>query len=142
MFSIEVIDLGNAVEGTGRITIAEFSETFPMSFEHWSPDDYRSSWRESFAVLEGGQSGISCLITSMSEPVSTGFVTTWPMYREGDVVHLQNRMLFLGDLDTPFDEHAPWLSMLPHRTFDESGYEISQWDVPVREVRQFFESAR
>lgn len=140
-FSVEIVDAAGTSGGIGRIRAGRLFERFSMSFGRWEPADYRRSWQDSFNVLLSSTSAVSCLVSSMHDPETSNFIACWPLYREGDVVHVQNRMLLLEQLEHPFDARAPWLSMSPRATVGQGGDRISEWDVSFEAVRQFFESA-
>jgi hypothetical protein len=138
VFSIE-IDPGPAEgEAWGRITVGDFSERFRAALCYWSASDYRASWRAASEVLETGPSATSCLVTSIIEPAMSNYVMCWPLYRDGDLVRVQNSLIFLDELGSPFAPAAPWLSVLPRETVNEDGWPISEWSVPLAAVREFF----
>lgn len=120
----------------GKITLGEDWELFHAPVHYWSAHDYEENWRAALKRLVDGEE-ISCLITNMFEAKYSNFITTWPLYRIGDRVHVQNRIIFRDELDRPFDEAKPWLSVSPRETVNEDGREISEWVVSLEDVRQF-----
>ncbi|WP_282704300.1 hypothetical protein [Streptomyces sp. CC219B] len=147
-FSIKVIDdsvsegaTPSPSEAVGRIWVGSFTETFLMDLSFWSVDEYRRSWEGALRKLEGSEKEISCLIASITDPAASNFISCWPMYRDGDMIHVQNSLIFLDELDEPFDPQEPWRYVEPHREVDEDGNRISEWVTSVSEVRQFRESA-
>ena len=110
MFAIEVesrVEDGGEGDGSagafGRIVIGDFTETFVVPLGFWGESDYRASWRRAFEVLEGGPRAVACLMTSMTDPVSSNFLVCWPMYREGEDVYVQNAVVLLDEIEGPFD---------------------------------------
>ncbi|WP_424229836.1 hypothetical protein [Actinophytocola sp.] len=99
------------------------------------------SWESALREIERFAKATSCLIASITDPAVSNFISCWPMYRDGDVIHVQNSLIFLNELDEPFDSQAPWRHVEPHREVDEDGNRISQWVTSASEVRQFRESA-
>ncbi|MFJ8932088.1 hypothetical protein ACIRLA_36515 [Streptomyces sp. NPDC102364] len=80
------------------------------------------------------------LVASITDPESSNFISCWPVYREGDLVYVQNSLIFLDELTEPFDPQAPWKSVEPRSEVDEGGNRISQWVTSAFAVRQFRES--
>src|SRR5437667_439558 len=75
----------------GQLTAGDFSEQFSMSLEYWSPADYENHWLAALANVNASPDATSCLISSMTHPTESNFVFCWPLYRDGDAVHVQNR---------------------------------------------------
>ncbi|MGP3968014.1 hypothetical protein [Streptomyces sp. 6N223] len=145
-FSI-TIDPGNVpqdatamTEARGVIQIGNFRESFLANLIYWSADDYRRSWRESFAVLNREDPSTSCLVTSITEPETSNFIFCWPLYRIGEVVFVQNSLIFLEELEERFDAAAPWKSVSPRETTTEDGHRISEWRTTMTALRKFFTS--
>lgn len=146
MFSIEVESLGvsgdatgNSTEAAGRIVIGDFTETFRVSLGFWGESDYRRSWRQAFDVIKDDSHSRSCFMVSMSDPERTNFLTCWPAYRVGEIVYLQNSLLFLDELESGFDVGEPWASIRAHRSIDEDGNKISEWATSMDSLRDFFQ---
>lgn len=126
----------------GRITIDSFTETFEMSLGLWSEADYRESWLHAFKILSERDHSTSCLMTSMTDPATGDFLMCWPLYRNGEVVHVQNSLILLDELESPFDVAEPWASVRPRETVNEDGQEISEWQTSMEALARFFEPAR
>lgn len=147
-FSIEAIDetpseneISSRSQAVGRIKVGDFTETFRMDLSFWTVDEYRQSWRRALAELQRAEKVTSCLISSITDPECSNFISCWPMYRDGDAVYLQNSIIFLAELDEPFDPQEPWRYVQPRSSVDEDGNRISEWVTSVSQVRQFCESA-
>ncbi len=123
------VEAGREGDGTaeafGRIVIGDFAETFVVPLGFWGEADYRASWRRAFEVLEGDLRAVSCLMTSMTDPVVSNFLVCWPMYREGEDVYVQNAIVLLDEIEGPFDPGAPRGSLEPRRRMDGDGNRIS-----------------
>jgi hypothetical protein len=89
--------------------------------------DYRNSWRRAFEVLDADPRAASCLMTSMTDPLSSNFLVSWPMYREGEDVYIHNALIFLDEIGGVFDPEAPWGCVRPRSGTDEEGNRISEW---------------
>ena len=145
MFAIELQSPQEAEEGngdsattSGRIVIGDFTETFRIPLGFWDESDYRRSWRRAFEVLTANPHTTSCLMTSMTDPGNSNFLTCWPMYREGEDVYIQNALIFLDEIEENFDPAAPWDSVRPREAIDEDGNKISEWITSMGSLREFF----
>ncbi|MEU8971564.1 barstar family protein [Streptomyces monashensis] len=142
-FSIRVVsapsstDAAAGVGAVGRITVRDFGENFPMDLSHWDVARYQASWVRALKVLEGADDAVSCLISSITDPEKSNFIRCWPLYRSGSVVHVQNSIIFLEGVEDEFTAEEPWLFVEPRSTIDEDGYEISEWQTTIDEVREF-----
>lgn len=126
--------LGDAAQ-YGEIELGEYRETFVALIGFWSPHDYQTHWKASLDRVLLRQ--WSCLITSLHDPTATEVLHWWLLYPQGSVVAVQNRLLLLNDLPRPFDPTHPY-SFVPERQVKNSdGYEISEWQVGLSDIRQF-----
>ncbi|MFD9938298.1 hypothetical protein ACFWZ6_34770 [Streptomyces massasporeus] len=121
----------------GCITVRDFEENFPMDLTYWSVERYRESWIRSLRVLETGNDVASCLISSITDPANTNFIFCWPLYRSGDIVYVQNSIIFLEELEEDFSPDEPWRFVEPRSAFDEDGNEISEWQTSFDSVSDF-----
>lgn len=131
---------GEPFEAVGEITIGQFCKTFRMSLSFWSTDDYRRSWERALRALTCDERAVSCLISSITDPESSNFIFCWPLYREGEVVYVQNSLMFLDKLSRRFDPEEPWRSVDSRQVSDEDGNRISEWTTGIGELRQFLDS--
>jgi hypothetical protein len=145
VFAIELQSPGEAgeansgtAEGSGRITIDGFTETFRVPLGFWDESGYRRSWRQAFQVLDADPRATSCLMTAMTDPRNSNFLACWPMYREGENVHIQNAIIFLPETGKAFDPNGPWDHVAPRRGTDEDGNKISEWTTSMDSLREFF----
>jgi hypothetical protein len=137
MFSIDVLER-QAPVGRGRITIGDFAEEFEMDLSFWAAEQYETSWRDAFLQLASATGAVSCLVTSMADPADANFVFCWPLYRDGDTVRVRNNVLFLDELDEPFDPERPWASVpADFEAADEDGNRISEWTTDMSQVYEF-----
>jgi hypothetical protein len=123
----------------GELRLGEVHEYFQSVLGFWELDDYIQSWATGLRRLLAGAS-ISCLATSVTDPASANFVETWPLYREGVSVYVQNRFLFLDQLTREFNPKAPWESIDPREVVSEDGQPISEWQVGLADIRDFLDS--
>jgi hypothetical protein len=146
-FAIEVIgdpasegDVSSPSEVAGRVTVGDFSESFPMDLSFWSVADYSRSWERALGELEASENSTSCLISSMPDPETANFIFCWPIYREGEADHVQNSIIFLDGLEEEFKPQEPWRYVEARSLVDEDGNQISEWSTTISEVRRFRES--
>jgi CdiI N-terminal domain len=144
MFEIHVVFDRNhdprAEVGRGSIRIGEFEEVFEMVFEYWSLPRYMAQWREGVKRIIDGHS-MSCLLTSVTNPVTANFIFWWPIYRVQETVVFQNQMLFLDLLNEPFDVNNPYQFVDPRETVSEDGLPISEWQTTVNELVAWLRAA-
>ncbi|GAB2559931.1 hypothetical protein [Nocardia heshunensis] len=130
-----------AAMAVGVIRLGEFAEYFRAPIGYWGLDEYRASWVAGLERTVDGES-VSCLAVAMGDPKTTNFVEVWPLYRDGDVVHVQNRLIFLDQLDHDLDPARPWGSLGERATVGEDGTAISEWTVSMADIEGFLDSIR
>ncbi|WP_260860424.1 hypothetical protein [Streptomyces cupreus] len=147
-FSIRVVSVPSLAEieaggsAIGRIVVRDFEENFPMALTYWSVEQYQASWVRALRVLAREEVATSCLISSITNPASSNFIFCWPLYRSGEIVYVQNSIIFLEELEGDFDTDEPWRFVEPRSTVDEDGHEISEWQTTIDEVREFLNSVQ
>jgi hypothetical protein len=120
----------------GKIEIDGFAETFVASLVSWSRDEYESQWhRACRRLLEGANESV--LIASYVDPSITEFCMWWPLYREGEIVLVQNQLLLYSQLSLPFNASEPWASPGKRELVTDDGEEISEWDTTLDQIKQF-----
>lgn len=120
----------------GRITIGDFNEDFHASTEYWTPEQYKSQWQEAIKRLQNGYPK-SILITSMVNPDHANFIGSWSIYLDGNIVHFQNNYMAFDQLDSPFDENNPYLSISDREICNEDGEDISEWSIDLETITSF-----
>ncbi|MFI8350691.1 hypothetical protein [Streptomyces sp. NPDC085596] len=70
-----------------------------MDLSFWTVAYYSRSWERALRELEASENSISCLISSITDPEAADFIFCWPIYREGEAVHVQNSIIFLDGLE-------------------------------------------
>ena len=120
----------------GRITLGDYRETFIALIGFWSPRDYEEHWIRSVRrVVERRET--SCLITSLHDPAASDMLWWWPLYVRHERVVVQNSILLLRELPRPFSLRDPYASVPPYRDRNEDGYPISEWTLPLTDLRAF-----
>ncbi|MFF6811838.1 hypothetical protein ACFZAG_18375 [Streptomyces sp. NPDC012403] len=113
----------------------------PLDLGFWSVDEYRRSREAALRGLGRTATATSRLIASLIAPAAADFVFRRPMYRDGEVVHVRNAVIFLDELDGPFDPQEPWRSVRSRCPVDEDGNRVSEWVTSASRVRRFLECA-
>lgn len=120
----------------GKIYLEDHYETFSTSLEYWEPREYIESWRAELRRLVDGAS-TAALITSYHPPRPGDFWFWWPLYRIGDIVYIQEQMLFFDQLPAPFRADRPSESLMARETITDEGARISEWQTTVTEIEAF-----
>jgi CdiI N-terminal domain len=128
----------SSVEASGRIVIGDFTETFRVPLGFWDESEYHRSWRRAFEVIDASPHSASCLMTAMTDPANSNFLLCWPVYREDEDVYIQNAIIFLDEIEGPFDPAAPWDCVGLRRRTDEDGNKTSEWITSMEALREFF----
>jgi len=145
-FQISFVDReinGRAVDAEsvqpGRLVIGDYEEGFESSISFWSVQDYERSWRVSLERILRLAS-TSCLITSMYDPANANFLVWWPLYREGDLVYIQNQILFLVDIRDDFNPTNPYNHVPKRQVVNSDGDPISEWTASIRDIQSWVSS--
>ncbi|NGT12866.1 hypothetical protein [Achromobacter insolitus] len=125
----------------GEIDLDGYKENFLAPVGFWSRADYLESWKKSLdhAIRDRGH---AVLATSMRNPDICNFVFCWVVYMEKEQAYVQNRILFLDELTTPFVPSEINSYISERETVNEDGLEISEWRVDVSSVVSFFEALK
>ena len=122
----------------GKILIEDYTETFFASLVCWTPAQYEQHWREACQRLIDGRQD-SALICSYVESSLSEFLVWWPLYRDGQVVHVQNELLIYSQLSKPFSIEDPWSSIRERRIATDDGSAISEWDTTIQSIHELLE---
>jgi hypothetical protein len=128
-------DDGDANAVYGKLKIAGYSETFIASLAYWTHEQYERHWMIALDRIVSAE-GRSALITSFVEPRTEGFLLWWPLYRDGDLVYIQNHILFFDQLSKPFSAEHFWESVGQRQIITpDEGIPISEWKTTVSDLR-------
>lgn len=111
-------------------------ERFVAATGYWNVIGYRRHWQEAITRIVQG-TATSTLITSMCDPAVANFTYWWPMYRLGHTVQFQNHILFLNDLETPFDANDPFRFVPERMIINGDGEKISERSASVADLEYF-----
>lgn len=137
-FSIDLLDEPASDESTrlGLLTIGSYVERFVAATTYWDVTRYRRHWQQAITRIVQG-SVTSTLITSMYDPAVANFIYWWPMYRLGHTVYFQNHILFLSELETPFDPNDPFRFVPERIIINSDGEQISEWSASIADLEGF-----
>jgi hypothetical protein len=121
---------------TGRITLGDFTEDFMALLDYWLPANYEFQWQDAVHKIVGG-TPVGALITDMHDLSKAHHLVSWPMYREGDQVFIQNRLLFLNELGRPNTIEGLIERIGERQTKNEDGQRISEWSVSISDLESF-----
>lgn len=141
MFDIRFIESTSSFDelARGQICIGGFVESFEVVLDYWDRTRYETQWREAAERLVNG-AATSAFITSMTDPANANFLFWWPVYSDGSILHFQNSLLFLEQLESRFDEAEPYRHVAPRTTLTEDGHCISEWPLPLTSIRNWLAS--
>lgn len=58
---------------------------------------------------------------------------------DGSIVHIQNQILFLDELEKPFLETNPYEFIRARETVSDEGDKISEWHVDVNYIQAYLD---
>ncbi len=126
----------------GRITVGDFTETFIMSYDNWSIDEYKQQWKEGIERIKTHDS--SCLVVCFEGTLKSPRIVLWTLYKEESVIYIHNQYLFYEIFQErskglpPFDANSCYLYIiLPRETTTEDGDKISEWSVDLQDILEF-----
>ena len=112
-------------QGKGVIKIDGFEEAFESALSYWSQAQYEANWLQASVTISRGKS--ACFITSITNPEHSNFVRTWACYPINGKLVFQECILFLDELEPPFNINSPHLNVQPYESLSEDGEQISEW---------------
>jgi len=111
-----------------------FIENFEMEMRFWNSEQYQKQWREAVTMLVKGSRDKTCLFTSIFNPEYSNFFNCWILYRFKENVLIHNNLLFLDQLEKPFDLQNPYDALPEYQRITEDGEAISEWSVTVKDL--------
>ena len=123
----------------GRIVLGDFAEMFSADGTFWNADDYRRHWSNAIGgILDRNPK--SALITGIADPRQSSFLWWWPLYREGNVVHVQHGLLLFEQLTKPFNPDDPESSVPDRVIRDDEGFRLSEWNVSIADLSAYLDT--
>jgi hypothetical protein len=123
---------------SGVLEIGDFKENFYASVSYWDKSKYSKQWKTACERLLDGNLK-SALVTNIYNPSTANFLFWWVLYLSGNNVYIQNHILFLNELDKPFDEGKLYDFVPDRETETEDGESVSEWKIDIHEVSALLE---
>jgi hypothetical protein len=123
---------------SGVLEIGDFKENFYASVSYWDKSKYSKQWKTACERLLDGNLK-SDLVTNIYNPSTANFLFWWVLYLSGNNVYIQNHILFLNELDKPFDEGKLYDFVPDRETETEDGESVSEWKIDIHEVSALLE---
>jgi hypothetical protein len=120
----------------GSLVLGASTEDFLANLSMWSKADYQSHWKRELGALLAGRSKVA-LVVSYNNPEAASRMEIWRVYRDGEWAHFQNQLLPYSYLPKRFDISAISHYIQDREVINTEGNEISEWDVPIREIESF-----
>jgi hypothetical protein len=124
----------------GRVGLLNFGgveERFVAHLGTWSEREYSEHWRA--ALVRTLNSEPSALITDMQTPQESSHLVWWPMWKVGNDIVFHNQIFFFSKhgLEEMPDLEKLFKFVEPRQTHNSKGMAVSEWLVPVSEIRRF-----
>lgn len=119
-----------------QLTLEDYTEEEQADLAFWSTEDYEAHWlTELNRVTTSRHKG--ALITSIHDPANAFRVWVWTMWKEGNRVLFQNRLLFMLEECQAFNPDQVSDHIGEYASHTEEGSRISEWIVPIAAIRNF-----
>jgi hypothetical protein len=137
-FAIGIADPSPNADGhaTGYLRVGDFHEEFIVTLNYWSIEDYELNWMTSLKRLAAGADCVG-LMTWMVPPDSSDHGRAWILYRERELVFLQDQLFPWPDVRPQFETGGQLVGIPNRRTHNDEGCEISEWCLPLAAVLEF-----
>jgi hypothetical protein len=119
------------------VTIGDFNEKEVILTGFWDKNDYIQQWTEAISRLVSGDNdtkvALATAVHNPSDPKHGYVVNWWPMYKDGESVHIRNGAIAYDPTAEPINLTSLY-SYVPNR---ESKDRASEWTVPLSELDDF-----
>lgn len=119
----------------GRLVLGESAEEFLANLSAWAKSDYESHWRRELKTLLEGNPKVALVASYYGNPASN--MEIWRVYRDGELVHFQNQILWYSTLPSGFEVLKLSQYIQDRAVATQEGDRISEWDVPIRDIELF-----
>lgn len=131
----------------GEIKINNFKESFIMSLNDWTMEDYKKQWQAGIDRLKHANS--STLIANAQGLKHLSFekeifplIEWWILYKVDNKVYIQNKLMcdviykkIVGK--KPFNAQTCYQFITPRNTHTSEGYEIDEWVMDLDDILAF-----
>jgi hypothetical protein len=123
----------------GEFLLCGCKEEFALPVSYWSRYDYFKNWKRMVADGLGSQAN-SAIVTSMRDPRYMNFINLWAFYYGGENVYVQNKILFMDEIEGRFNPNRMNSYLGERITLNEDGVRISEWVVKLDDVLSGFQA--
>jgi hypothetical protein len=125
----------NIPAAPGRLVLGESTEEFLANLSVWVKSDYESHWARELKMLLEGTPKVALVVSYYGNRASN--MEIWHAYRDGELVHFQNQILWYSALPSGF-EVSKLSQHIPDRAVaDAEGNRFSEWDLHIRDIEFF-----
>lgn len=125
----------------GEFFLSGCKEEFALPVSYWSRYDYFENWKKMVADGVGSRAN-TAIVTSMRDPKKMNFLFMWAFYFGGENVYVQNKIIFMDEVEGRFDSSRMNSYLGERITHNEDGERISEWVVKLNDVMSGFETLR
>ena len=126
----------NISAAPGRLVLGKSQEEFLANLSLWDESDYESHWARELKTLVGGSPKVA-LIVSYNDPRAASNIEIWRAYRDGELVHFQNQILWYSALPHAFEVSKLSQYIDDREVMTAEGNRISEWDVTIQDIELF-----
>jgi hypothetical protein len=119
----------------GILVLGKSTEEFLASLSVWGKSDYESHWTRELQSLLGGNPKVALVVSYYGNTASN--MEIWNVYRDGELVHFQNQVLWCSTLPPRFEVSKLSQYIQDRAVLNTEGDRISEWDVAIRDIESF-----
>jgi hypothetical protein len=117
----------------GELVLGDVRLCFLVDLTAWDMRDYGQQWHDGIARLARGETS-TALMTAYNGRDGRSHVM-WALWSDTTRVYIQEHAVLPAELDAPFDPSNPYEHIGEHIPSAESGLPISEWHIPIDELR-------
>jgi len=130
----------NIPAAPGRLVLGKSTEEFLANLSVWAKSDYESHWTRELKTLLEGKLKIALVVSYYGNPASN--MEIWRVYRDGELVHFQNQILWYSTLPHGFEVLKLSQYIQDRAVVTAEGNRISEWDVSIGDIELFLRGGR
>ena len=137
-FSIRSQLVAPSTSATCELVLGDHYESFPLITSLWSREAYEAQWTEALSALVSGAVKSCALMTDIQPPEDSVGVSYWALFRQDDLVYLQERFLRASSallVGPPISVEAHIPPRIQGTTEEQS--RVSEWTVALPDIREF-----
>ena len=123
----------------GRLVLGKSTEEFLANLSLWNKSDYQSHWTRELKTLLKGNAKVALVVSYYGNSASN--MEIWKGYRDGELVHFQNQILWCSQLPSGFDALKLSQYVQDREVVTSEGNRISEWDLNIRDIELFLQQS-